>query len=268
VTVYDIKDPMGACSRSRSKIHDSGDAVSLRCWRESCCRIVRRPKFLSWLRESEFCQFEVEGITFVVEEPFGDNSRYWIGPRPPRWVSQNRSGAPSLRRRVMTNPKISAGDWVVLDGCRARFAPTTRRTTLFASPWEGSFWLFPSKRMGSRARRRSFGGKTVEEVIVGTEERPLSTVTALRDVVWQGGDDGAGHASHGDVYQPFRECNSDELRIAPASQQLTRVGMELRMVSPDLKNSRELAWSCVWCPPDLARSRMVSPDLTKLNRSS
>jgi hypothetical protein len=36
------------------------------------------------------------------------------------------------------------------------------------------------------------------------------------------------------VYQPFRECNSDELRIAPASQQLTRVGMELRMVSPDL----------------------------------
>jgi hypothetical protein len=38
----------------------------------------------------------------------------------------------------------------------------------------------------------------VEEVIVRTEERPLSTVTALRDVVWQGGDDGAGHASHGD----------------------------------------------------------------------
>src|SRR5712691_10655810 len=39
----------------------------------------------------------------------------------------------------------------------------------------------------------------VEEVIVRVEERPLSTVTALRDVVWQGGDDSAGHASRATV---------------------------------------------------------------------
>jgi hypothetical protein len=38
----------------------------------------------------------------------------------------------------------------------------------------------------------------VEAVIVRAEERPLSTVTALRDVVRQGGDDYAGQASHGE----------------------------------------------------------------------
>jgi hypothetical protein len=32
------------------------------------------------LRSDVFCEFEVAGETFVIEEPFGDNSRYWIGP--------------------------------------------------------------------------------------------------------------------------------------------------------------------------------------------
>src|SRR5712691_6924086 len=43
----------------------------------------------------------------------------------------------------------------------------------------------------------------VEEEIVRVEERPLPTVTALRDVVRQGGDDSAGHASHGDRVPPI-----------------------------------------------------------------
>ena len=51
-------------------------------------RLTRKPKFLSWFREDSFCDFEVDGETFVVEEPFGDNSRYWIGPQPPRWLPQ------------------------------------------------------------------------------------------------------------------------------------------------------------------------------------
>jgi len=50
--------------------------------------IVRRPRFLSSLREEVFCEFEVEGVRFVAWEPFGDNSRYWIGPEPAHWVSQ------------------------------------------------------------------------------------------------------------------------------------------------------------------------------------
>ena len=51
-------------------------------------RITRRPKLFSWFREDDFCEFEIDGITFVISEPFGDNSRYWIGPKPPRWVPQ------------------------------------------------------------------------------------------------------------------------------------------------------------------------------------
>lgn len=50
--------------------------------------IVRQPQFLSSLREEVFCEFEVGGVRFVAWEPFGDNSRYWIGPEPARWVSQ------------------------------------------------------------------------------------------------------------------------------------------------------------------------------------
>ena len=54
-------------------------------------RITRRPRPLSWLREEVFCEFEVGGKTFVAWEPFGDNSRYWIGPEPTRWLPQTTS---------------------------------------------------------------------------------------------------------------------------------------------------------------------------------
>ena len=40
---------------------------------------------VSWFGPDEFCEFEVGGITFVAWEPYGDNSRYWIGPRPPEF---------------------------------------------------------------------------------------------------------------------------------------------------------------------------------------
>lgn len=36
----------------------------------------------------QFCAFELGSNTFVVDEPFGDNSRYWIGANPPRWVPE------------------------------------------------------------------------------------------------------------------------------------------------------------------------------------
>jgi hypothetical protein len=49
--------------------------------------ILRGPRFLSWLQEEQFCEFEVSGQRFVVGEPFGDNSRYWIGTNP-GWCAQ------------------------------------------------------------------------------------------------------------------------------------------------------------------------------------
>lgn len=49
---------------------------------------VRRPKCLSWFRESAFCEANIGGVTFVAEEPFGDNSRFLIGPVPLRPVAE------------------------------------------------------------------------------------------------------------------------------------------------------------------------------------
>ena len=48
-------------------------------------RITVAPRFLAG---EEFCEFEVEGKTFVAWEPFGDNSVYWIGPKPAEWCKQ------------------------------------------------------------------------------------------------------------------------------------------------------------------------------------
>ena len=54
-------------------------------------QITRRPRFLSWFREEVFCEFSVNGKTFVAWEPFGDNSRYWIGPEPTEWLPLTQS---------------------------------------------------------------------------------------------------------------------------------------------------------------------------------
>src|SRR5436190_9705880 len=42
----------------------------------------------SWWGPDEFCEFEVAGTRFRAWEPFGDNSRYWIGPEPPHFTEQ------------------------------------------------------------------------------------------------------------------------------------------------------------------------------------
>ena len=59
--------------------------------RRGACRVVRsipgavilkKPRFLSWFREEVFCEFEIGGHKFQIWEPYGDNSRYWVGPEP------------------------------------------------------------------------------------------------------------------------------------------------------------------------------------------
>jgi hypothetical protein len=63
--------------------------------RKGACRVVRKipgvrvlksPKPFSWSRQEVFCEFEVSGQRFQIWEPFGDNSRYWIGPEPPEYT--------------------------------------------------------------------------------------------------------------------------------------------------------------------------------------
>jgi hypothetical protein len=44
-------------------------------------RLIRKPALFSFLREEDFCEFEIGGIRFLASEPFGDNSRLWIGPK-------------------------------------------------------------------------------------------------------------------------------------------------------------------------------------------
>ena len=51
-------------------------------------RVVRRQRRFAWSNRDDFCEFELGGVTFVIEEPFGDNSRYWVGPVPPEYVPQ------------------------------------------------------------------------------------------------------------------------------------------------------------------------------------
>jgi hypothetical protein len=37
-----------------------------------------------WKRDEYFCEFDLRGTRFVAWEPWGDSSRYWIGPEPAR----------------------------------------------------------------------------------------------------------------------------------------------------------------------------------------
>ena len=71
-----------------------------------CANIVS-----SSLREDQFCEFEIAGIRFAIEEPFGDNSRYWIGPLDGIAVastanlqihfSKSRTGAWAIRASIL-----------------------------------------------------------------------------------------------------------------------------------------------------------------------
>jgi hypothetical protein len=49
-------------------------------------RITKEPRRWRLSNDEDFCEFELAGVRFVVSEPYGDNSRYWIGPQPPRWI--------------------------------------------------------------------------------------------------------------------------------------------------------------------------------------
>ena len=90
-------------------------------------QITRRPKFLSWFRDEVFCEFSIDGKTFIVLEPFGDNSRYWIGPEPPEPTSQiveirgafDRATVSSIGRVfgfLLGALGASVGVWMLADG--------------------------------------------------------------------------------------------------------------------------------------------------------
>jgi hypothetical protein len=84
---YDLKDKM-------SRVF-AFEVSNLLLARQSLCKIIltipnakiiRKPKRFS--SEEIFCEFKVGDQRFTAMEPFGDNSRYWIGPEPPKWCKQ------------------------------------------------------------------------------------------------------------------------------------------------------------------------------------
>jgi len=49
-------------------------------------KVLRAPA--NYDSNEEFAEFEIEGVLFKIWEPFGDNSRYWVGPEPAEWCEQ------------------------------------------------------------------------------------------------------------------------------------------------------------------------------------
>jgi hypothetical protein len=45
-------------------------------------QVIRWPRRWAW-RDDRFCHFDLHGVRFVIQEPFGDNSRYCICADPP-----------------------------------------------------------------------------------------------------------------------------------------------------------------------------------------
>jgi hypothetical protein len=44
--------------------------------------VLRWPRRWAW-SDDDFCEFEIDRARFLIIEPFGDNSRFWIVSDPP-----------------------------------------------------------------------------------------------------------------------------------------------------------------------------------------
>ena len=51
-------------------------------------RLVRKPAPFRFSGPDDFCEFIVDGKTFLAIEPFGDNSEFWVVAEPPEECPQ------------------------------------------------------------------------------------------------------------------------------------------------------------------------------------
>jgi hypothetical protein len=87
--VHDICDPQGRVSAfeiSNTWISRNGVIRFLASLPD--VRVIPRNKREVKENPDEFCAFMVRERRFVVWEPWGDSSRYWIGPDPPGWCEE------------------------------------------------------------------------------------------------------------------------------------------------------------------------------------
>lgn len=69
--------------------------------------VIRWPR--RWaLDDDAFCRFTLDGVTFVIVEPFGDNSRYWVGAEPSRWVPQFAQVRDAFARAPLLDWRLGA----------------------------------------------------------------------------------------------------------------------------------------------------------------
>jgi hypothetical protein len=87
--MYDLTDPEGRIFAFEiSNLWITRRGVSAVAEAIPGATVTENPRRLGWPLHEEFCEFVVDGQAFTAWEPFGDNSRYWIGPSPPRWCPQ------------------------------------------------------------------------------------------------------------------------------------------------------------------------------------
>lgn len=85
--VYDLLDEQGRVFAFEvSKFLLSRKRLSAIVRRMPGVQMIRMPRLFS--REEEFCEFAVDAQEFVAWEPWGDSSRFWIGPRSKAWCPQ------------------------------------------------------------------------------------------------------------------------------------------------------------------------------------
>ena len=95
VRVYDLKDEEGrvfAFEVDNAMLGRGGARRLVR--RIPGARVADGPAANS----DEFCHFEVDGVQFRIWDPWGDNSRYWVGPVEARWAPQCEKVHQAFRR--------------------------------------------------------------------------------------------------------------------------------------------------------------------------
>ncbi len=87
--IHEIKDKKGrvfAFEVSSSSIGRGGICSVVKTIPNS--KIIREYRKFSFFSKDEICKFKVNGQLFKVSEPWGDSSRFWIGPDPPKYCKQ------------------------------------------------------------------------------------------------------------------------------------------------------------------------------------
>ena len=87
--IYDLRDEEGRVVAFEVPNMWLGRRGALRVIRAIAgARITRRPHAFTLFAEEDFCEFTLGDVTFGISAPFGDNSRYWIGPLPVLWCPE------------------------------------------------------------------------------------------------------------------------------------------------------------------------------------